>query len=239
MTSSARQPKRRSSSKSSSSIKGREAFYVERLLAEQVAYYRARAPEYNEGILDLPGGDELDASVEAFEASGDVLELACGPGTWTPRLLRHADSVTAVDASPEMLAIASARVPSDRVRFIEADVFDWRPQRRFDVVFFGFWLSHVPPERFESFWSLVADCLNSDGRVFFVDDAHRTSDELIEGKASSTIRRRLGDGTAFRAVKVPHDPAELEARLTTLGWRIKVHPTAGPFFWGVGTPPES
>jgi demethylmenaquinone methyltransferase/2-methoxy-6-polyprenyl-1,4-benzoquinol methylase len=29
---------------------------IARLLAEQVAYYRARAPEYHDGVLDLPGG---------------------------------------------------------------------------------------------------------------------------------------------------------------------------------------
>jgi len=45
------------------------------------------------------------------------------------------------------------------VRFIQADLFAWRPDRRYDVVFMGFWLSHVPAERFASFWSLVADCL--------------------------------------------------------------------------------
>jgi hypothetical protein len=28
----------------------------------------------------------------------------------------------------------------------------WRPDRRYDVVFFGFWLSHVPLERFAAFW---------------------------------------------------------------------------------------
>src|SRR5207248_7842085 len=32
-------------------------------------------------------------------APGDVLELACGPGAWTERLLCHATSVTAVDAA--------------------------------------------------------------------------------------------------------------------------------------------
>jgi trans-aconitate methyltransferase len=87
-----------------------------------------------------------------------VLELACGPGVWTGQLLRHAADVTAVDASPEMLAIAAARVGRERVSFIQADLFTWKPDRRYDVVFIGFWLSHVPAERFESFWSLVADC---------------------------------------------------------------------------------
>ena len=73
-----------------------------------------------------------------------------------------------------MLAIAAARVRDDRVRFVQADLFTWVPDRRYDVVFFGFWLSHVPPGRFESFWTLVAGCLKEDGRVFFADDAYRT-----------------------------------------------------------------
>jgi demethylmenaquinone methyltransferase/2-methoxy-6-polyprenyl-1,4-benzoquinol methylase len=205
------------------------------LLAEQISYYRARAPEYHAGILDLPGGDELEAAIDAFRPTGQVLELACGPGVWTEQLLRHAETLTAVDASPEMLAIASRRVAQDeRVRIVTADLFTWRPDREYDVVFFGFWLSHVPLQRFGSFWALVADCLAPGGRVFFADDAYRTPDELIEGDAS-TISRRLEDGTRFRAVKVPHTPSELERRLTELGWDIEVHATSGPFYWGAGS----
>jgi demethylmenaquinone methyltransferase/2-methoxy-6-polyprenyl-1,4-benzoquinol methylase len=103
------------------------------------------------------------------------------------------------------------------------------------MVFIGFWLSHVPAERFASFWSLVADCLKPAGRVFFADDAYRTPDELIEGPSSSTIRRQTPDGTAYRLVKVPHQPAALERQLRQLGWHIKVTSTAGPFYWGAGS----
>jgi len=209
------------------------------LLVEQIAYYRAIATEYEEHAIPAPGANELFAALEAFRPTGHVLELACGPGAWTERLLRHATSVTAVDAAPEMLARAKARVGDERVRFVHADLFTWAADRRYDVVFFGFWLSHVPLERFESFWSLVASCLEPAGRVLFVDDAYRTPDELIEGEASSTIRRRLKDGTAYRAVKVPHRPAALEERLARLGWHIEVTPTAGPFYWGVGTAARS
>lgn len=205
-----------------------------RLLDEQVTYYRRAAAGYLNQGLDLPGGDELTEALEAFQPAGSVLELACGPGVWTGQLLRHATDVTAVDASPEMLAIAAARVGSDRMRFVQADLFTWVPDRRYDVVFFGFWLSHVPPGRFESFWSLVADCLKEDGRVFFADDAYRTPDELIEGPLSSTIRRRLDDGTSYRIVKVPHRPPDLEQRLRRLGWHITVTSTPGPFYWGAG-----
>lgn len=208
---------------------------LELLLAEQIAYYRALAAEYEDHALDLPGGEELLAALDAFRADGDVLEIACGPGTWTGRLLRTAATVTALDAAAEMLAIASARIDDRRVQFIQADVFSWRPDRRYDVVFFGFWLSHVPAERFESFWSLVRDCLAPQGRVCFADDAHRTPEELIEGERSSTIQRRLNSGTAYRAVKVPHTARELEARLARLGWQVTVTPTPGPFYWGSGS----
>ena len=72
------------------------------------------------------------------------------------------------------------------------------------------------------------------GVPVLADDAYRTPDELIEGPASSTIQRRIPDGTAYRIVKVPHEPADLERRLRELGWDVTVRPTAGPFFWGAG-----
>jgi demethylmenaquinone methyltransferase/2-methoxy-6-polyprenyl-1,4-benzoquinol methylase len=208
---------------------------LEPLLVEQLAYYSAIAANYEDYAIPGAGRSEIIAALDSFRPAGHVLELACGTGEWTELLLRHATSVTAVDASSEMLDIALARVGDERVHFIQADLFTWTPDRRYDVVFFGFWLSHVPPERFESFWSLVSDCLETDGRVFFVDDGYRTPDELIYGDSSSIIRRRLRDGTPYRAVKVPYEPKPLEERLQGLGWRITVTPTSGPFFWGAGT----
>jgi hypothetical protein len=52
------------------------------------------------------------------------------------------------------------------------------------------------------------------------------------------IRRRLDDGSAYRVVKVPLRPAELERPLRDLGWSIEVRATVapGPFFWGAGAP---
>jgi SAM-dependent methyltransferase len=205
------------------------------LLAAQIAYYRARAPQYLNEVLDVLHDAGIEAVVGSFAPVGHVLELACGPGTWTSKLLESAQTVTAVDASPEMLAIARERVGHDRrIRFVLADLFMWRPDRRYDAVFFGFWLSHVPLERFAEFWALLDDCLVPGGRVLFVDDAYRPSDELVEGAGSSAVRRRLSDGTAHRAVKVPHTPRALEARLAQLGWDIEVCQAKGQFYWGAG-----
>lgn len=205
------------------------------LLAEQIAYYRAIAREYEDHAITNDGASEIVAALEAFSPSGDVLELASGTGIWTERLLRFADSLTCVDAAPEMIARAKARVGDDRARFIRADLFSWTPDRRYDTVFFGFWISHVPLDRFEAFWSTIADCLQPGGRVFFTDDAYRPPEELIEGAVSSTVERKLLDGTAFRAVKVPHTAPALQSRLARLGWDISVTQTTGPFYWGAGT----
>jgi SAM-dependent methyltransferase len=217
---------------------------LDALLAEQVAYYRARAPEYLddagiEGVSPEAHTETARAITMALDSAaplGDVLELACGPGTFTNELAARATSVTALDASPEMLQIAAARTAgSTNVRFVQANVFSWTSDRRYSFVFLGFWLSHVPAERFAAFWSTLAAALTPNGHVMFVDDGHRTGEELIEGPESSTIQRRLRDGRRFRAVKVALDPPSLQQSLRELGWAIDVRPLAGPFLLGLGS----
>jgi hypothetical protein len=70
--------------------------------------------------------------------------------------------------------------------------------------------------------------------VFFFDDNHRTEAELVEGVSSAVVERRLNDGTPFRVIKVPYEPAELEQRLRDLQWDIAVTGTSGPLYWGTG-----
>ena len=79
---------------------------------------------------------ELEQALAAFAPSGDILELACGTGWWTERLSRYGASLTAVDASPEVLELNRKRLPSARIDYVEADLFSWRPERTFDTVFF-------------------------------------------------------------------------------------------------------
>ena len=205
------------------------------LRSEQLAYYRAVANEYEDHAIDVPGQDELLSAIDSFRPTGDILELACGSGIWTGSLLRSATTVTAVDGAPEMLARARKRVGRRApVRFVEADLFSWKPDRRYDAVFFGFWISHVPEDEFASFWSLVAEALRPGGTVFFFDDNHRTEAELVDGVNSPVVQRRLNDGASFRVIKIPYEPAELERRLRNLQWDIRVSGTSGPFYWGTG-----
>ena len=208
------------------------------LLDEQIRYYRARAAEYD--ATSAPEGDPFaDAAgrvrdaLRAFEPRGRVLELAAGTGQWTGLLADHADELIATDASPEMLEINAAKVGERGVHYLVADAFAMAPTHGHDVVFFGFFLSHVPRDRFESFWAGIAGLLAPGGRVFFVDEAaHGLWEEDWIDEGAGIVRRTLTGGDAHRAVKVLWRPEELERALGELGWDASVHAEL-PFYWGI------
>ena len=222
------------------------------ILAEQIRYYRERAPEYDEWFLRQGRYDRGEehrrawfAEVAAVEAallaagpSGDVLELACGTGWWTQRLAPLARRLTAVDAAPEALALNRARVQAANVTYVEADLFAWQPDRRYNLVFFGFWLSHVPPERFAAFWDLVAAALKPRGRAFFVDSLYTSSSTALDQRIerSGVVERRLNDGRTYRIVKVFYEPEALMADLAARGWHGYVRATGQFFLYGCVEP---
>ena len=216
------------------------------LIREQIEYYRQRAPEYDETSTPIGDalaayGEEIQAALNRFAPRGEVLEIASGTGSWTKYLLQHADNVTALDSAPEMHQESRDKLGNDPgVRYLEADVLAWEPDRSYDVVFFAAWLSHVPPTQFDTFWDTVSRALAPKGRVFFTDeikDAWRNEEHLredfVHDPSIPIVRRPLRDGRTFDVVKVFWDPNDLEKRLANLGWAIKVHP-AGPFYWGEG-----
>jgi len=206
------------------------------VLADQVAYYRRRAGEYDVTAY----GDDIAAAraliarlVAEMRPVGSVLEIACGTGLWTEALAGWADTVTVVDAAPEMVAIARDRVPSANVSFEVADVFFWDPGTRFDVIFFSAWLSHVPANRFGQFWQLLRGLLAGGGRVVFIDEHvdERVKETYVAGQ-EEIVERRLADGRTFRVVKNFVEPAELELRLRRLGWDCVMRRVSSRWVYG-------
>jgi demethylmenaquinone methyltransferase/2-methoxy-6-polyprenyl-1,4-benzoquinol methylase len=217
---------------------------VDELLASQRAYYDLRAADYADATkpADRKTRSLFDAGiaralVDELAPSGDVLEIACGPGLFTRELARHARSLTALDGSARMLARNRREVAEPAIEYIEADVLTWAPDRAYDVVFFGFWLSHVPPGAFEPFWTLVRACLKRGGRVGFVDEDERAAefDDIHLVDSTPVAVRTLSDGSQFDIVKVNWKPSALEARLRALDWNVRVRPVGAAFLYGAGT----
>ena len=218
------------------------------LLTEQRDYYRARAGEYDQWWLRQGRYDrgpdfqtrwtaevqQLTDALTAFGPRGRVLELACGTGIWTQRLAPTAERMTAIDASAEMIAIARSRPECAEVAFEQADIFSWNNTTKYDVVFFSFWLSHVPPDLFEGFWNVVRDSLKPAGRAFFIDSA--TFELPRPDYDGVTDLRTLNNGDQYQIVKVLYGPEQLSEKLSGMGWTASISSTEGFFLYGSARP---
>src|SRR5829696_4600314 len=117
------------------------------------------------------------------------------------------------------------------VGYVVADIFDWHPERSYDVVFFSFWLSHVPRPLISGFWDLVRSCLAPGGRVFLIDNrtdpipAPKMQDPFVVEYKPDLQLRRLSDGSEYRVVKVMYEPEELQQVLDTEGWDTDIDAT--------------
>lgn len=225
------------------------------MLAQQVEYYTARAPEYDrwffrQGRYDRGReatrawfaelGEVRDALAEVPVDGADVLELASGTGLWTELLSRRARHVTAIDVSTEMIALSRRRLGrlAEKVTFVECDLFTWTPSEAFDTVIFCFWISHVPSTMLGRFLDTVAGALRPGGSVFFLDARKEpmstARDHVLPTEGEQLMQRRLDDGREFTIVKNFWSPAELERRCAEAGLAVTVHETEHFFQFGVG-----
>jgi hypothetical protein len=133
------------------------------VVADQIDCYRRRAGEYDVTAYgDVAAARARIARLVAeTPPAGNLLEIACGTGLWMEALAGSAETVKAIDAAPEAVAIARDRVRSASVSFEVADVFSWDSGTQFDVIFFSAWLSHVPTSRFRQFWRLGDHAVNA------------------------------------------------------------------------------
>jgi SAM-dependent methyltransferase len=219
------------------------------VLEEQREYYEQRAGEYDDwwlrrGRYDqgpeenarwAAEGGEVRAALDRLDVQGDVLELAPGTGQWSRLLLPRCETLTLVDGSPAMLAHNPAAADR-RSRAVVADLFEWTTDARFDVVAFGFWLSHVPERLLGDFLARVGTWLRPGGRLFHVDSrpySSRVSPALVATDGDRHTRS-LADGREFAIVKVFRSPEALTAAFAAAGIDAEVRETASLFQYATG-----
>lgn len=196
------------------------------ILQQQIAYYRARAAEYDEWFYRKGRFNHGEAEnkrwfdeaakvrdvLHSLPKQRHILELAPGTGIWTQELLKLSDKITAIDASPEMIEINKAKVQSDKVTYRQADLFEWQPTQEYDMIFFSFWLSHVPPEKLDGFLQKVKQALKIGGVVFMVDSKRKpssTAKDHVLPSEGVVMKRTLNDGSNFEIIKIYYETDEL------------------------------
>ena len=163
-------------------------------------YYDRRAPEYDDWWLgrglfaarERPGwSEEVERLVAVLDdlPPAQVLDAACGTGFLT-RHLRG--SVTGLDQSPAMLAIAAERMPDARMVSGDAVPLPFA-DGEFERIFTSHFYGHLQPGEREA----------------FVEEARRVGQELVVADAAHSpggpgeewSERKLSDGSRHRVYK--------------------------------------
>lgn len=221
-------------------------------IQEQIAYYKARAKEYDEWFYRIgryDRGSEInqrwfdDAAVlrnvvQQVGTVESVLELACGTGIWTQELVKIGKQITAIDASQEMIEINRQKLNNaPNVEYRQLDLFSWQPDKQYDLVFFSFWLSHVPPTEVDTFLSNVYNSVLPGGKVMIIDSyfeiTSSAKDHLLENNGIYQ-NRKLNDEREFQIFKIYYQPDVLVNELTQAGFQAETRLTDTYFIYAQG-----
>jgi SAM-dependent methyltransferase len=194
-------------------------------------YYQQRAAEYDEVYRKPERQDDLARLRQLLPplvAGKRVLEIAAGTGYWTQVLARTAAAITATDLNAETLAIAAQREYGPaQVGLCTADAYrlDTVPGE-FDLVFCGFWWSHVPRAEIQRFLAGLRQRVPAGTGLVLLDNRYVPgSNHPIDqtGPDGDTYqRRRLADGRSYAVLKNFPTRLQLESDLagaaTGLAW---------------------
>ncbi|MEH1942082.1 MAG: class I SAM-dependent methyltransferase [Nostoc sp.] len=225
---------------------------TDNILEQQIEYYRARANEYDEWFYRKGRYDRgtqnnqhwfnevavIKNTLHQIGVVDDILELACGTGIWTQELLNIGKKITAIDASEEVIKINRSKLNSPSVEYHLTNLFTWEPDTEYNLVFFAFWLSHVPPKLLNLFLTKVYQSVRLGGQVFIIDSRFEPTstakNHILKDDGNIYKSRKLNDGQEFQIVKIFYQPDELQDKLKQVGFHAEVNVTDNYFIYAHG-----
>jgi len=194
-------------------------------------YYAERAAEYDE-VYRKPERQadlaRLKQLLPPLVAGKRILEIAAGTGYWTQVLATTATSITATDLNAETIAIAAQRdySPADvALRTADAYQLDAVPGD-FDLVFCGFWWSHIGRADIPRFLAGVRARTGAGTTLVLADNRYvlgsSTPISRKDSRGDTYQVRRLADGREYEVMKNfpgrEQVAADLEPAATDLAW---------------------
>jgi malonyl-CoA O-methyltransferase len=145
----------------------------------------------------------------------DVLEIGCGTGRHTQKLVGAGNRVLAVDLSPGMLAIAKEKLRGQPVEFIEGDFLtrDSIDNQQYDVAISSLVIEHI--SELDRFFEKVVEALKEHGE-FFLSEIH----PLRASKGILAHFRDNHSGIEIQLDSHPHAQESIESSAKGAGFQI-------------------
>ena len=164
-----------------------------------------------------------------------------GPGSSRGVLAPKVGRLTAIDASPEVLAINRGRVAGGNVEYVASGsvrVAAARALRCRVLQLLAVACSRRALRARSGRW--LATALAPGGAAYLIDSAFdptsTAKDHVLPERDAGIVTRRLNDGREFRIVKLFYEPAALAAKLERVGFAPKIRQTARYFIYGEARP---
>ena len=123
------------------------------------------ADEWYENFMLMPSIEEF---VALLPGSPRVLDLGCGGGYESMRLIKAGAQVVGVDFSEESIRIAKERCPEAQFELMDFRQLDGKKLGKFDGVFACASLIHISPKELPGVFAQVRGILNKNGFVIAI-----------------------------------------------------------------------
>lgn len=144
----------------------------------------------------------------------NVLEIGCGTGRHTLRLLAAENKVTGIDISEGMLARLRTKAGNPSLHLIHGDFLSENlPNGPFDSILASLVLEHIP--ELDRFFSTSQKALKRNGRLY-LSEIHpdRTSNGIF-------AHFKKPDGSEVHLKSLPHTFSAVSAAATSNGFKMK------------------
>jgi SAM-dependent methyltransferase len=146
-------------------------------------------------VVPSPAPPAPDEAARLFAGRNTLVDAGCGTGRHSAALAAAGFTVTGIDASLAMIAVARERAPA--VEFQVADLFDWRPEAPVDGVLCRGVFNDITQDNERergllSLWQMLRD---GGLLVFSVREVEKTRARL----SREPVATRSADGIFFRS----------------------------------------
>ena len=174
--------------------------------------YNAWAKAYDNYTNSTVFCDELHFPKHwALLPPSKILEIGCGTGRHTKKLVDFGHELTAIDISEGMLEIAKSKIKS--AQFIHGNFLEYNFNgQKFDFIIMALVLEHLPDK--EIVFAKIAELLTSGGK-FFLSEIHHSRMENGSG-----ARFTDENGSEIRAASFTHNNDDVINSATNHGFEL-------------------